>query len=98
MGTETRPRVYEKVQGLIESIDGTMKWRPGGGPGGAWELNLRGKTIKVPVRDNWINDLDRLYVSQVENPRTSLDYESPGTLVDDAFWRLVGLFPGKAFH
>lgn len=92
MGTETKPRVYEKAQGLIESIGGTMKWRPGGGPGGGWELNLRGKTIKVEVRDDRINDLDRLYVPQVENPRTWCDYGSPGTLLDDAFWRLVDLF------
>ncbi len=70
-----------------------MSWHPGGGPGGVWELNLYGKTAQVAARDDRINALDRLYVPQVDNPRTWHDYGSPGTLVDDAFWRLVDLFP-----
>lgn len=93
MGAQDKPRVYEKVQGLIESLGGTMKWRPGGGPGGAWELNLKGKTREIAVRNDRINDLDRLYIPQVEKPRTWHDYGRPGKLVDDAFWRLVNLFP-----
>ncbi len=93
MGTQTKPRVYEEAQRLIESIGGEMRWRPGGGPGGVWELSLRGKTHPVEVRNDQINDLDWLYVPQVDNPRTWHDYGSPGELVDDAFWRLVGLFP-----
>lgn len=70
-----------------------MTWLPGGGGGGVWELNLRGKTTRVEVRDDRINNLDRLYVPQLDNPKISHDYGSPGTLVDDAFWRLVDLFP-----
>lgn len=93
MAAETKPRVYEEAQALIESIGGTMRWLPGGGPGGAWELNLRGKTVRIEVRDDRVNDLDRLYVPLVENPRTWRDYGSPGTLTDDAFWKLVDLFP-----
>lgn len=94
MGTQTNHRAYEEVQRLIESIDreGTMTWLPGGGPGGAWKLNLKGKTRLVEVRDDRINALDLLYVPQVDNPKTYHDYGSPGTLVDDAFWRLVELF------
>lgn len=93
MSTQNKPRVYEKVQSLIEELDGKMTWLPGGGPGGVWELNLRGKTFQVPVRDDTINDLDLLYVPRVDNPQTWRDFGSPGTLVSDAFWRLVDLFP-----
>jgi hypothetical protein len=69
-----------------------MTWRPGGGGGGAWELYLQGKTALVAVRDDRINDLDRLYAPEVDDPKTLHDYGHPGTLVDDAFWRLVDLF------
>ena len=84
---------YAKARGLVESAGGRMKWISGGGPGGAWELELQGRVHRVPVRgDGETNDLDRLYVPEVEPPRTSEDYGSPGTLRDDAFWKLVGLF------
>ncbi|MDP9438798.1 MAG: hypothetical protein M3P49_08640, partial [Actinomycetota bacterium] len=86
------PGAYEEVQRLLKSIGGTMKWQPGGGPGGVWELHLRGKMHPVEVRNDQINALDELYVPQVDNPKTLHDYGSPGTLVDDAFWRLVDLF------
>jgi hypothetical protein len=33
--------------------------------------------------------LDRLYVPEVEPPKTLHDYGHPGTLTGDAFWRLV---------
>ena len=84
---------YRKARALIESIGGTMRWRSGGGPGGVWEITLHGRSHEVPVRDEKANDLDRLYVPEVDNPTTSRDYGSPGTLTNDAFWRLISLFP-----
>ena len=39
--------------------------------------------------------MDRLYIPQVENPKPYHDFGSPGTLADDAFWRLIDLFPGR---
>jgi hypothetical protein len=72
-----------------------MEWRPGGAlpGGGAWEIRLHGRTRRVRVgADGSINDLDRLYVPEVPDPRTSADFGHPGELRDDAFWRLVDLF------
>lgn len=83
---------YERVRSLLESIGGGMTYRPGGGPGGTWELTLRGRTHSVPVRDRHINELDRLYASKVERPETWDDYDPDAPLVDDAFWQLVALF------
>lgn len=92
MDTREKAGPYAMARGLIEAAGGTMKWSPGGGPGGAWIIELHGRVHRVPVRGGEINDLDRLYVPEVDNPRTSQDYGSPGTLQSDAFWRLVGLF------
>ncbi len=83
---------YQKASALIESIGGTMRWCSGGGPGGVWKITLHGRSAEIPVRDEKANDLDRLYVPEVDNPTTSRDYGSPGTLTDDAFWRLIDLF------
>src|SRR5215208_5178677 len=69
MDTQTKLPAYEKVRELIKSIGGEMRWRPGGGGGGVWELNLRGRTATIEVRDDRINNLDRLYIPQVDNPK-----------------------------
>jgi len=90
MATDLTKRPYHEVKSLLESIGGTMTYRPGGGPGGVWVLALRGRTINVEVRDHTINRLDELYVPKVQNPRTWDDYSS--RLVDDAFWILVTMF------
>jgi hypothetical protein len=92
---ETRKTLgpYAKARGLIESLGGAMEWSPGGSPGGgAWVLELHGREHRVPVRGGGINDLDALYVPEVDDPKTSEDFGSPGTLREDVFWRLVGLF------
>lgn len=47
---------------------------------------------RIPVRGDEINDLERLYVREVDNPVASQDYGSPGTLREDVFRRLVDLF------
>lgn len=82
-------RPYDLARSLVESLGGTVTYRPGGGPGGVWELELEGRTARVAIRDERINDLDRLCVPEVENPKTLHDYGHPGTLTNDAFWRLV---------
>lgn len=93
MTNSTDNRPYEAVRGLIEAIGGEMTWLAGGAPGGGiWEVVLHGRTARIPVRDNQVNDLDRLYVSKVENPKTWADYDDPGSLRTDAFWVLVTLF------
>lgn len=95
MDTQHKLPAYEKVRELIESIDsdGALTWHPGGaGGGGTWELRLKGKATEVRFLSDGINDLDRLYVPEVDNPRTYRDYGSPGRLRDDAFWGLVDLF------
>lgn len=85
---------YERVNELIKSIGGTMSFVPGGsGGGGKWILLLRGKEREVPVHDQKVNALDQLYVPKVEEPLTWSDYDSDAPLVEDAFWRLVDLFP-----
>ncbi len=43
----------------------------------------------MEARNDRINDLDRLYVARVDNPKTWDDYERGAPLVEDAFWRLV---------
>lgn len=92
MDTQTERRPYGRVRSLVESIGGTMTWQPGGGPGGVWELNLRGRTARIEARADRINALDRLYVARVDNPRTWDDYDPEAPLTEDAFWRLVRLF------
>jgi hypothetical protein len=93
---KTDPRYYAKARVLIQDLGGRMEWEPGGAGGGgawkAWKIELHGRTHRVPVRGLDSNDLDRLYIPEVDEPRTSLDYGSPGTLQPDAFWRLVDLF------
>jgi len=84
---------YSQIRELVQSVGGDMNWLPGGGHGGGtWELTLHGRSRKVRVRDNRVNDLDDLYESKVANPKTWDDYETPAPLRPDAFWRLVGLF------
>jgi hypothetical protein len=81
---------YGQVRNLVQSLGGTMEWKPKP-PGGSWILKLHGRTREVPVRDHTsLNDLDPLYVAKVPNPASWDDFEN--TLVPDAFWRLVSLF------
>jgi hypothetical protein len=93
MMTGTENPAYERVKSLIQAMGGEMKWLAGGAPGGGtWELALWGRTARIPVRDNQVNDLDRLYISKVTSPKSWADYEHPGELRSDAFWDLVALF------
>jgi hypothetical protein len=88
--SEKRP--YEQIRDILESIGGKMIYRPGGGPGGVWVLDLWGRTIKVEVRDNRVNCLDQLYIAKVKNPKTWEDYDPEAQLVEDVRWKLVALF------
>ena len=85
-------RPYLRVHDLLSSLGGNMVYKAGGGPGGVWELELRGRQATVPVRDNRVNALDRLYVADIPNPTTWDDYGEDSDLVADAFWRLLSLF------
>jgi hypothetical protein len=74
-----------------------MEWRPGGtAGGGAWILTLHGKNAQVRLQDNHLNALDDLYVAKVASPSTWEDFDSPGELRPDAFWKLVALIGGSA--
>jgi hypothetical protein len=89
----TKPnRPYEEIQHLLESIGGEMKYQPGGGPGGVWILNLHGRTTQVEVRNHTVNQLDMLYIPNVPEPKTWDDYDLPGKLAPEAFWKLVAMF------
>lgn len=91
MKLDGKGRPYGQVRTLIESLGGKMKWLPGGGPGGAWELVLGEYSAQVPLRDDRANALDRLYVPAVQNPQKIGDYppDSEAELVDDAPERLI---------
>jgi hypothetical protein len=94
MTTISSHAAYEQVRRLLQSVGGDMRWLPGGGQGGgSWELTLQRKTVRIQVRDNQVNELDRLCVSRIDNPTTWDDYDTPAPLRQDAFWRLVALFP-----
>jgi hypothetical protein len=83
---------YTLVIELIESLGGRMTWASGGyGGGGVWELELRGRFLRVEARDDKVNYLDHLYVAKVPNPTNWKDYEPNAPLVADAFWRVIGL-------
>lgn len=85
---------YKQVIDLVKSIQGTMTYQPGGGPGGIWELSLHGRRLQIACRDRNRNDLDDLYELRtgITDARTWADYEEPGRLKQDAFWLLMGLF------
>jgi hypothetical protein len=87
---------YSAVRDLLLSLGGSMTFKPGGGPGGVWELELHGKHTAVPVRDNRVNRLDSLYVPRITNPVTWDDYGDESLLAADAFWLLIALFNGEA--
>lgn len=84
---------YRLVRDLVESLGGTSEFRKGGGPGGVWVFNLRGRALMVDARDRSINALDRLYVHKaaVAEPTSWEDYEQDAPLRDDAFWQLLRL-------
>jgi len=92
MTTLPEKKPYDKVREVLESIGGSMSYRPGGGPGGVWVLELWEKTTEVEVRDNKVNRLDLLYVAKVDNPKTWADFASAAELVKDVRWKLVALF------
>jgi len=96
MTTLPEKKPYDKVREVLKSIGGDMFYRPGGGPGGAWVLELWGKTTEVEVRDNKVNRLDLLYVARVNNPKTWADYDPEPELVKDVHWKLVALFSSDA--
>ncbi len=91
MASETSEPYY-RVRNFIEDLGGSMEWKPGGGPGGVWVLTLYGKTARIDARSHEVNELDRLYDTQLANPKVWEDYSHHATLVPDAFWKLVALF------
>ncbi len=91
MNSNANPGAYDVLRRFIESLSGTMTYQPGGGPGGLWEIILHGKTARIEVRGDHINELDRLYVPKIPNPKSGDDFESPGELVEGVFWKLVHL-------
>jgi len=92
MTASPEKRPYDKVREVLESIGGKMFYRPGGGPGGVWVLELWGKTTEEKVRDDIVNRLDLLYIAKVSNPKTWADYDSAAELVKDVRWKIVALF------
>lgn len=82
---------YGKLRAFVESLGGSMNYKPGGGPGGVWQIELHGRTAEVAVRDSGLNLLDLLYVAKTSNPRSWDDFEKNPPLVDNAFWKLVNL-------
>ena len=90
---KTDARYYANVRNLVQELGGSTEWkRVGAGGNGTWTIELHGRNHRVPVRGLDTNDLARLYLRKVDEPRTSLDYGSPRKLQPDAFWRLVELF------
>ena len=78
---KTDARYYAKVRGLIQVLDSSMEWKRGeAGGGGAWTIELHGNNHQVPVRGLDTYDLDRLYVPEVDESRTRLDYGFPGNI------------------
>lgn len=82
-------REYKELRDLVEELGGSMNFLPGGGPGGVWEIMLRGKIARIECRSHFVNDLDSVYVANTEKPGTWADFDEPYELLDDAFWRLV---------
>ncbi len=80
---------YQELRELLEQVGGTMDFYPGGGPGGVWRIELRGKVAEVESRDRTVNDLDTTYVAAVDDPKTWDDFPESARLHDDAFWRLI---------
>jgi hypothetical protein len=94
MATAAPVRPYELVHQLLKKLDpgGNMTWHPGGSQGGGtWILTLHGRQARVPIHNRFLNQLDDHCVPKTPNPKTSDDYKNE--LRDDAFWRLVALFP-----
>ncbi len=95
MITPTGFRAYRELRNFVKLIGGTMAFHAGGtGGGGTWTIELWGRTSRsIEVRDDKVNELDQLYIPKVEPPTTWQDYDSPGKLVDDVFWKVIKLFP-----
>jgi len=74
-----------------------MTYKSGGhGGGGNWAVSLWGKTAIFRVKSNDVNDLDRLYVCDADNPTTWEDYDENAPLVENAFALFAGLIALKA--
>lgn len=94
----TKRRAYDLVWELLRSVGGAEEWVPGGdgAGGGKWILRLRGKLRSIDVHDRRVNDLDRLYIPKADHPSPTEWGHYEQRLMDDAFWRLVGLFDADA--
>lgn len=94
MSTTEKVRPYEAIRAMIEGIGGTMIFLPMGA-GGDWELQLHGKRVVVPCRDQSVNSIDRFYEATRPDPKTWADYAPDAALVPDAFWKLMHLFQSE---
>jgi hypothetical protein len=87
---------YAALVEKVRSLGGEMAFAPGtaddaGSGGGRWIVELHGRTLTVIVRNNRVNDLDRLYEAKGPNPQTWADYAENPPLTADVFWKLVQL-------
>lgn len=80
---------YKEIRELVHDLGGSMSFFPGGGPGGIWQIELRGKVAQVECRNHNVNDLDSAYVPNPDPPSTWDDFDEPYTLKQDAFWHLI---------
>lgn len=88
--TESERRAYGKLRDIIERHGGTMIYERQGYRYGAWEISLDGKiAIIESTGSKKFPPLDRLYVPEVENPKTWEDYSDE--LVADAEHQLLAL-------
>ncbi len=93
MATVDPARPYNRVRKLVELLGGDMRWIAGGGPGGGkWKLAIGDKVTEVRIQDRSVNDLDRLYVAKVPNPKTWDDYDHDAPFLPDACWQFIRLF------
>jgi hypothetical protein len=90
MNTEIKERAYGKLRDIIERRGGTMAYRRQGYRHGAWEISLEGKRAIIEATGSRaFPPLDKLFVPQIENPKTWDDYSE--TLVSDAEQQLLAL-------
>lgn len=82
------PRRYARIRDLVETLGGSMTWRPTLA-GGDWVLTLRGRTATIQCRSNRVNDLDCLFAPNIRHPKSWNDYDEDAPLLPEAFWVLV---------